>query len=114
MEHRPILAAVYVNSSVGEIGKAASVVEMEMGHHDVPDRFGVLAQARELADSGVLRIVREAQSPPEEADQEPWGQKVVQAEAGIDENEALVGVDEQTGRAHVPAWVPGRHRRAIE
>jgi hypothetical protein len=114
MKHGLILAAVYVNLSVGEIWKAASVVEMEVGHHDVPDRFGLVSQARELADGGVLGIVREAQGPPEEADQGPWGQKVVQAEARIDEDEAMVGVDEQTGRARAPTWVPGSHRRAIE
>jgi hypothetical protein len=99
---------------VREIGKAASVVEMEVGHHDVLDRIGVMPQARELADGGVLGIVRETQSPPEEADQGPWGQEVVQAEARIDEDESLVGVDEQARRAHVPAWVPGSHRRAVE
>lgn len=114
MEHGLILASVYVDLGVREIGKAASVVEMEVGHHDVLDRFGLVPQARELADSGVLGIVREAQDPPEEADQRPWGQKVVEAQARIDEDESLVGVDEQARRAHVPAWVPGSHRRAIE
>jgi hypothetical protein len=114
MEHGLVLAAVCVDLSVGEVAKATGVVEVEVGHHDVLDRLGLLPQARELADGGVLGIVRAAQGPTEEADQGPWGHEVVDAEARIDENESLIGVDEQAGRPHVPAREHGGHRCAVE
>jgi len=114
MLHRLKLTAVYVDLSVWKIGQSASAVKMEVGHDYVPDCFGAVPEVRQLADSSVLGIVKDAESQSEEADQGCWGDIVVKAEPRIDENETLIGVDQQTGCTHLPAWEPGRHRCAIE
>jgi len=61
-EHRLVLAAVHVDLSVWEIGQAAGVVEVEVGHYDVLDRCGAVPEASTPAHGGVFGVVHNAEA----------------------------------------------------
>ena len=46
-----------VNLGVGEVGDAAGVVEVEVGHRDVSDLVWGESERRQLADRGQLRSI---------------------------------------------------------
>jgi hypothetical protein len=52
---------------VREVRQAAGVVKMKVCHHDVADGLGRVAEAGDLADGRLVRVVMNAEVNPEEA-----------------------------------------------
>ena len=109
----------------GEILDAAGVVEIEMRHDDVPHVARREAESLDLPDRGQPRVEADVVEHDEERADAPIGvAHVLQAEAGIDEDEPLVGLEEQAvtgelrGRAAADAVEYGAaerlHQSAIE
>ena len=109
-----VLAAVEVDLGVREVGQAAGVVEVQVGEDDVLDGLGGIAQPGYLMTCREGWVALHAEGEAEAAHHARGRRVIVDAEAGVDEDEAVVGLDEQAGRGHMPARHVGRHRRAVE
>lgn len=97
VESRFLLGAMNVDLGGRKVWNPASVVEIEMGHDDVPDVAPREPEALDLPRGGVL--LREAgPCPSNEACPETlrWGASVLQTEPGIDEDEPVaIGLDQK-------------------
>jgi hypothetical protein len=109
-----VLTGVEVNLRVGEVGEPAGVVEVEVGHHDVPNRFRGNPQATHLIEGDSRQIVPDPEVGTEQAHHARWVRVIPEPEARVDEHGPLVSLDKQSSAAQVPVREPRGHRRAIQ
>jgi hypothetical protein len=101
-----------MNLRLREVGDAADVIEVEVRNHDVPHVIPAEAEGFHLCDGSLLEIKDRPTEEPYRPQPGPGARAVVGAEAGVDEDEAVVGLDQQ----HVADQRCGRqtHRAAVE
>lgn len=94
--HRPVgLVGGHMDLGLREIGESADVVHVEMGDDDVPDVVGAEAQRFDLPGRGLGAAQRGADNVPGKAEARRRVGAVLETEAGVDENEAVIGLDEE-------------------
>ena len=108
------LPAVDVNLSIGEVREASGMIEVQVGHDNVPHLLKRIAEAGDLPDCGTLRVIDNTEGEPEEPDHAGGIGIIVEAKPGIDEHGTLVGFHEDASPTDLPAREPRRHRRAVE
>jgi hypothetical protein len=102
-----------MNNCVREIRDPADVVEVEMRRDDMTDVFGSEAETFDLSYRGLVAVERRPEQEPRRPQSARRIGDVIDAEAGVDENQTVVGFDEQDV-ADLP-WCPRRkHGPAIE
>ncbi len=83
-----------MNLRVGEVGEAADVVDVEVRRDDVADVVASETELLHLAGGGLVDVERRPQQVTRGADAGGIG-AVLEAEAGVDEHQPVVGLDEQ-------------------
>lgn len=95
----------------GEIWQPAGVVDVEVRDHDVAYVPGVEAEAPHLFDRQLLaqerRASEEQEAPPQGVE---WLSQVVAAERGVDQHEAIRGLDQEavTDQTRPARCAPGQ------
>jgi len=79
---------------VREVGDAADVVGVEVCDHDVANVLAAEAEPVELACRGLGRHEHRSGDEPHRAHPSWWVGAVVDPEAGVDENQTILGLDE--------------------
>jgi len=109
-----------VDLGLGEIGEAPSVVYVEVRKDDVPDVVAAEAEPLDLAGSGLGGVQRRSDEVAHRPDATCRVCDVLQAVPGVDQDQAVAGLDEQdvgddreSGHAHCAAvevvHLHGRH-----
>jgi hypothetical protein len=101
---RRALGREHVDLGTGEVGQPARVVEVEVGDGDVADVGRVEAQAADLLHGRLTELGLRAKADRERhAETSVRAGDVVSAEAGVDQHEAVPGLDQQAVAAHARA-----------
>jgi len=91
-----------MNYGVGEIRQTTAVVKVHMGQHDVPHVLRLVAEARDLAHGGLLRVHGHSRDDLEQACDARLVDVIILPKARIHEYKPLAGLDQQTQRPGVP------------
>src|SRR4051812_1483934 len=95
MHHAVPLRGGQMYVSPGEVGDAADVIRVEVGDHDVADIARVVPEVGDLAYGGFGRIEGGPDQEPRRPEPSPRRRDVLQTDAGVDEREAVSGLNEQ-------------------
>jgi hypothetical protein len=90
MPHGLVLTPVDVDLGVREIREAAGMIKVQMGHDDMPDGFGWIAESGDLADGGALRVGVNTKVDLEESNHASRVGVVMESQARIHEHRAFV------------------------
>lgn len=92
-----------MDADIGKIGQATSMVEVRVSQDDMVDIFRWIAQPRHLADGGFLGIQRDDGDRLEYAYDRWRVEVIVLTKAGVDQGRSLIGLEQQTQCAALPA-----------
>ena len=89
-----------------EVRQPAGVIEMKVRHHNVLDLCRENPQPGQLANRCGIRIVTATEIEPKQSDFEGGRSVVVETQAGVYEDRAVVSVYLKTGTSNPPAGQP--------
>ncbi len=108
------LAPVNMHLRLREIRQTASMVKVQVGQDDMLHILRRVTQPGNLTNRTVLGVLVNAKIELEKSNHAGGVEIIMQAEAGIHQNKALVGFHQQAGPADMPVRKPGGHGSAIE
>ena len=111
MQRRLELGGEHVDLGLGEVGQAAGVVEVEVGGDDVADVAGGEAERLELRQRRRLDSRPRPHQRPKTGPSWRGLRASVDAEAGVDEDQPVVGLDRQAVADDVGRAPAARPRR---
>jgi hypothetical protein len=96
---RIVLAPARMYPGLRKIGQSADMIEVHVGDEDVFYIRGIVSQVFNAIDRGFIRVKRHGGDEPEHA-RHPAGINIIfEAKTGIQQNQSLIGFDEQAGHA---------------
>lgn len=104
-----MLRLIDVDLCIRKVRQTTCVIEMQVGHHNVPHILPGEPQPRKLPNRCLLHVAAASECEGERTNQSRWICAVLNTETRVHQYKAIIGFDEQAVDDTANPWVVGGH-----